>query len=52
MKNLNSMFKKILGTICSFLILSVPLVINYAHCVGLWGEPEYPDLLKNSISNK
>ncbi|WP_187287416.1 hypothetical protein [Gottschalkia acidurici] len=52
MKSLNPMFKKILRTICSFLILMVPLITTYVNCLGLWGEPEYPDLLKNSFSNK
>ena len=47
-----SIFKKPLHLICNFLVLLAPLVIIETASIFLWGEPECPDSLKDSISTK
>ena len=52
MTDIKSVMKKPFEAICGLLILLAPLLITKLGCWFLYGEPECPDLLKDSISNE
>lgn len=52
MKKIKSLLKKPLHILCSLLVLFAPLAIANTACFTLWGEPECPECLKESISHK
>ncbi|WMM24859.1 cyclic lactone autoinducer peptide [Tissierella sp. MB52-C2] len=52
MKEKRSIFKKFLKVLCSLLILLAPMTIVNTASFFLWGEPECPDSLKKSITDK
>lgn len=44
--------KRLLNTLCNLLILLAPVAISSTASVLFWGEPECPDSLKESLSDK
>ncbi|NLL70631.1 MAG: cyclic lactone autoinducer peptide [Epulopiscium sp.] len=52
MKKIKTMLTKPLSILCSLLILFAPLAITKTACFFLWGEPECPECLKESMTGK
>ncbi|MCR2044588.1 AgrD family cyclic lactone autoinducer peptide [Anaerosalibacter massiliensis] len=52
MKKRKSIFRKPFNILCNLLILLAPLAISNTASILFWGEPECPNSLKESISNK
>lgn len=40
---------RLLTVFCNLLIVSAPLIVTKSACLGLWGEPDVPDILKTFI---
>ena len=50
MTAIKSVVRKPFEIVCGLLILVAPLLVTEFSCLFLYGEPECPDLLKDSIS--